>query len=112
MTETVPSLTHALPYIFTGDENGTVFVDTPDKKEKYHNASEGAVILIESQAGDKALVYADYRDNGTWTMALSRYDKGHGIPHWINYVESSNEDPDSSILVILAPDGTQVSRVR
>lgn len=65
--------------------------------------------VMEAPDGGTAYVYVDYRDNGTWTVALGQYEEEFNLPPW---PATPFVDPArcaySTALSIEVPDGTTI----
>lgn len=65
---------------------------------------------IVAPDGQTALVYVDYRDNGTWTVALGQYEEDYALPAWeVRFVVNPALCAYSTVAHIDVPDGTTIT---
>lgn len=67
--------------------------------------------VIESPDGGTALVYVDYRDNGTWTVTLGQYEEGWHLPFAITLGTAMGMCSYSTVAQIEVPEGSKISEV-
>lgn len=65
--------------------------------------------VIEAPDGKTALLYADYRNNGTWTVSLGQYEEDYELPNWVVITLTNLAVCSYSTLVhIHVPEGTTI----
>jgi hypothetical protein len=71
--------------------------------------SDTWVGVIEAPNGETALLYVDLRKNGTWTVALGRFEEDYALPAWPVSITSNDEACRySTYAQIEVPEGTTV----
>lgn len=68
--------------------------------------------VLEAPNGETALLYVDYRKNGTWTAALGLFEEGYKLPSWPVKVETNELNDYSTFTTITVPDGTKITDAR
>jgi len=75
------------------------------------NSDITTVFTMVAPDGGTALIYVDYRPNGVWSVAISRYEEDYKIPEW--NARTVSEDKDcrySATLILDVPEGTVITR--
>jgi len=98
---------------FYGASDDLVEVEGIEGADEFSPEKDGWVGVLESPDGDTALVYVDYRHNGTWTVSLGIYEEDYLLPAWPITTEVR---PDlcrySTHVTVEVPDGTTIKEVR
>ena len=67
---------------------------------------DGWIGILEAPNGETALVYVDYRQGGTWTVALGQFEEDYKLPAW---PQSFVADGGYSVVATIeVPDGTTI----
>lgn len=62
--------------------------------------------ILEAPNGETALVYVDYRQGGTWTVALGQFEEDYKLPAWPHSFVA--DGGYSVVATIEVPDGTTI----
>jgi hypothetical protein len=64
--------------------------------------------VIEAPDGATAIVYVDYRDNGTWTTTIGQYEEDYPLPEW---TAATAVEPGgySTTLSLIVPEGSKIT---
>jgi hypothetical protein len=82
-----------------------------DGADEYMCPSGHASFTMVSPDGGTAVVYADFRDNGVWSVALSRYEEDYAIPNWNARIISDDTNCTySATLLVDVPEGTTITK--
>ncbi len=67
--------------------------------------------LVESPDGQQALLYVDYRNNGTWTATLGRVDEDADFPDWEYrlYTDDKLANSYTVIALLTLAEGTTIT---
>jgi hypothetical protein len=68
--------------------------------------------LLEAPNGETALLYVDYRKNGTWTVSLGLWDEDYTLPAWPMKLGSGDFNGYTVDAELTVPDGTTVKEYR
>lgn len=79
--------------------------------DEYSSDGSSSFILMAPDGGT-AIIYVDYRLNGIWSVAFSRYEEDYQLPEWdAKVVTDDSLCRYSDVLVLSVPDGTTISEL-
>lgn len=94
-----------------GASDDLVEIDGIEGADEFSVPSDGHWSgVLTAPNGDTAILYVDYRDNGTWTVALGQWEEEYDLPEWAVKI-TVNKDlcRYSTYAEIVVPDGTKIT---
>jgi hypothetical protein len=96
-----------------GSSDDLIEVEGIEGEDEFNETKGGWVGVLESLDGDTALLYVDYRKNGTWTVTLGLWEDDYILPAWpIRLYSDKAVNGYSVVAEITVPDGTTVSEYK
>jgi len=92
-----------------GSSDDLIELDGIEGADEFNDTSGTWTGVIEAPDGDTALLYVDYRNNGTWTVALGLWEEDYTLPAWpVEVVSGTEFNSYTTLAKITVPDGTTV----
>lgn len=95
-----------------GASDDLIEVEGIDGADEFNDTSGHWRGLLEAPNGEAAIVYVDYRPDGTWTVALGVFEEGILLPAWPQSFEVNPANCEYSVTATIeVPDGTRISEI-
>ena len=95
-----------------GSSDDLIEVDGISGGDEFSKPNGSWIGVIEAPDGDTALVFVDYRPNGTWTVALAQYGEDYKLPAWPQSFEVDEAFCRYSVkAAIIVPEGTTIREI-
>ena len=96
-----------------GSSDDLIEVGGIEGADEFSKPNGSWIGVIEAPDGDTALVFVDYRPNGTWTVALAQYEEDYKLPAWPQSFEVDEELCRYSVkATIIVPEGTTIREIK
>lgn len=95
-----------------GASDDLIEIDGIEGADEFNEVSGHWRGVLEAPDGEAAIVYVDYRPEGTWTVALGQFEEQLTLPAWPQSFEVDENLCEYSVkATIEVPDGTTIKEL-